>query len=520
MGRATLIMVASVLLSRIMGFVREAVIAALLGANAKTDVYFSAFTIPDFLNHILAGGALSITFIPIFSRFLADKEEAKGWRLTSVVLSNMTLLAIPAILLLEIFAEELVPLVGPGFSEAQAAECAYLVRVILPAQYFFYTGGILMAVQYAHERFLLPALAPIVYNLGIIAGGAILAPYIGIEGFCWGVLFGAFAGNLGLQILGARKIGFRFRLEVALRDPGFIEFLKLSLPMMLGFSLILVDEWIGKALASYLISATISWLTYARTLMRVPIAILGQAAGVASYPFLARLAAEGKLGELEATLGRALRNVLLYIVPASALCAVLGREMAMILFGRGKFTPADAVAVGETLFYFSLGIFAWGAQAILSRGFYALRDTITPTVVGTIFTGLVLPVSYVLMDPMEHRGLALGSSVGIISYAICLYWLFHRRMGASRAAGEAARTASHFFKLMVAGAGMAAAIYGVLQVLGDALPWQRAWGSLARCFVGGAVGLAVFALLAMLLRVEGLSRIWLRLRRLLPARTG
>jgi putative peptidoglycan lipid II flippase len=516
MGRATLVMVVSVLLSRVMGFVREMVIAAHAGASAETDVYFAAFTIPDFLNHLLAGGALSITFIPIFSRYLAEGDEAEGWRVTSVVVTNMTAIALPAIALLMIFAEELVPLIAPGFDTARRAACAYLVRIILPAQYLFYVGGVLMAVQYAHERFLLPALAPIVYNLGIIAGGLALAPWIGMDGFCWGVLAGAFAGNFALQILGARRVGLRFAPSLRFRDPAFLEFLKLSLPLMLGLSLILADEWIGKALGSYLAAASISWLNYARTLMRIPTAVVGQAAGVASFPFLSRLAAEGKKAELERTLGQALRCVLTFIVPASALCAVLGREMAIVLFGRGRFTTADAAAVGDTLFWFSLGIFAWGAQGILARGFYALKDTLTPTLVGTLFTAAVLPLSWVLMGPMAQEGLALASSIGIVGYALSLYWLFHRRLAGCGAAGEAARNAAHFAKVLVGSAAAGLAAHGFLHALGDAVPWSTLWGSLLRCALGGLAAALVYTAAALALRVEGFSRVLGRLGRAAP----
>jgi putative peptidoglycan lipid II flippase len=505
MSKAALIMVASVLLSRVMGFVREIVIAHVGGASASTDVYFAAFTIPDFLNHLLAGGALSITFIPIYSRYLAANDEEGGARFASVVLTNMTLAGMPLILVLELFAEQLVPIVAPGFDAAQTETCARLVRIILPAQYFFYVGGILMAAQYSRERFLLPALAPILYNAGIIVGGLALGPWLGMEGFCWGVLGGAFAGNLVVQAYGAHRTGLRVRFEFSLRHPGFVEFFKLSMPLMLGLSLILVDEWIGKALGSYLVPASISWLNYARTLMRVPIAIVGQAAGVASFPFLSRLAAEGKMDDLERTTSRALRMVLLFILPLSALCATMGREMAMILYGRGKFTPADATAVGDTMLWFSLGIFAWGAQGILARGYYAMRNTMTPTLVGTIFTAAVLPLSYVLMQSMQHEGLALASSIGIVAYAVTLFALFHRKMTRVGArTDEAGRTLRFFAKTALASMLAGAAAWGTLHAIGDTIPFTSLPGSLARCALGGTGGAVVFLATAAFLGVEEL----------------
>ena len=210
MGRAAALMMGSVLLSRILGYARDAVIAWQHGATPETDAYFVAFTIPDFLNYLLAGGALSITFIPIFARYLAEGKEEEGFRSFSTIATVMGIGMLFFIVLGEFLAGRVIPLLAPGFSPEQAELAARLTRIVLPAQIFFYIGGLLMAVQYARKQFFLPALAPLIYNAGIIAGGLLLGRDHGMEGFAWGVLAGAFLGNFVLQIHGARRGGLSF----------------------------------------------------------------------------------------------------------------------------------------------------------------------------------------------------------------------------------------------------------------------------------------------------------------------
>src|SRR3990170_8566675 len=218
--RAAAVMMASVFVSRILGYALDAVIAYQHGATPETDAYFVAFTIPDFLNYLLAGGALSITFIPIFSRYLAEGREEEGYRSFSAIATVMGLAMLFFIILGEFLAERLVPFIAPGFPPDQVATAVRLTRIVLPAQAFFYLGGLLMAVQYSRNRFFLPALAPLVYNAGIIAGGLALGGTLGMEGFAWGVLAGSFLGNFVIQAAGAWRTGLSFSPRFDLQDPG------------------------------------------------------------------------------------------------------------------------------------------------------------------------------------------------------------------------------------------------------------------------------------------------------------
>ena len=426
--RSTGVVMASVLLSRILGFLRDWTVAHQIGSNASTDAYYAAFTLPDFLNYLVAGGSLSLIFIPVFTKYVAEGAEDEAWHVFSTVLTFMGLVLLLLVIVAEVFAPGLVHVIAPGFNATEKARVVSLTRLMLPAQICFYLGGVLTAVQYAKAQFVVPSLAPIIYNLAIIAGGVLLSSRLGIAGFSVGVVCGALVGNFGLQVYGATRAGARFRPNLDLRHPGFRLFVRLAIPIMLALSLVFTDDWIIRWFGSYLRAASITWLNYGKTLMRVPLGVVGQAVGVASFPFLAQLYSDKKYGELNRTLNSTLRGLILLLVPISALTMAESRPLVRLVFSHTRLGPADLGATASTLVLFSLGMFAWAAQNIVARGFYAARDTLTPAVVGTIFTVLNIPVYWLLVRRFEHLGLALASSIGIIVYTLVLFGLLKRRL--------------------------------------------------------------------------------------------
>lgn len=494
MGRAAALMMGSVFLSRILGYARDAVIAYQHGATPETDAYFVAFTIPDFLNYLLAGGSLSITFIPIFSRYLAEGKEREGFRSFSAIATVMGVGMVFFIVLGEFVAGRVIPLIAPGFPPEQAAVAAHLTRIVLPAQLFFYIGGLLMAVQFARKQFLLPALAPLVYNAGIIAGGLLLGREYGMDGFAWGVLAGAFLGNFALQLYGARRSGLSFHPRLDFSDPGLKEFIRLSIPIMLGFSLVVVDEWTTRVFGSFLLAGAITWLNNARRLMQVPVGIFGQASGVASYPFLSSLAAEGKKEAMWDTLSLTLRWVFLVSAGVAAITFVLSREAVLLVYQRGAFTIDDTMHTAAALSAFSLGIPFWCAQAIVSRGFFAMRDTWTPTLVGTGAWVVALPAYYFLQQSYGVFGLALASTAGIFLYAGVLYGILMRRTVGRAGASEL----KEYGKLTLAAAIAGTAGYFALGVASRFLAWETLFGSMVRLAGGAAAVGGIYFLAAFL----------------------
>ncbi|MCB0404683.1 MAG: murein biosynthesis integral membrane protein MurJ [Bdellovibrionales bacterium] len=424
--RASLLMMASVLLSRVIGFVREWVLAQTVGASAMTDVYSASFTIPDFINSLMAAGALSISFVPLLTSYLTKKDQAFADRVFRSIAGTLGGFLLAFVILCEVFALPLSRLVAPGFSPAQLEMLATLLRIILPAQLFFYWGGLAIALQYAHGHFLFPALAPLIYNSGIIIFGVALHRSLGVMGFSIGVLAGCIFSHGVLQAWGIRRLGYRLMpswdLSPEIRHE-IARYLWLTLPIMMGFSLVVADEWFSKYFASSMGTRAVSWLHYARIEMRIPVAVIGQAAGIASFPFLARLWAEGSTEQYTRTLLREVQK----LWAAAPLAAIFFYTHALpithFIFGGSKLNTLDMENTAQALRMFSVGIFFWTLQLILSRGFYACQRTWLPSIIGTLISFVCLPLYWYLGDKMGFSGLALAGSVGIALYCLVLWVL-------------------------------------------------------------------------------------------------
>jgi putative peptidoglycan lipid II flippase len=429
-GVATLIMMASIFLSRVMGYARELVIAAAAGADASVDAYRVAFVLPEILNHILASGFLSVTFIPIFSKYLVKDDEAGAWGIFSIILTTFGALLVFLIIVGMVFAARIVPLLALGRSDPQfLAMAVRMTRIVLPAQFFFFAGGILMAVQFAKERFLVPALAPLIYNLGIICGGLILGSRAGVEGFAWGALAGAFLGNFIIQIIGARRIGLRFWLQFDWKHRDLRHYILLTLPLMLGLTMIFSMEIFSKFFGSYLRAGGIAWLDYAKIIMMMLVAFFGQAVGVASYPFLARLAARQQWDELNRMFNTVLRHLAVLVIPTSVLMFVLRYEIVRVLFERMAFQPEDtrmtALALGGLL----LGAVAICSQTVVNRGFYAMQNTLLPAIYGTLAVIASLPIYWLGLKMYGLLGVALAISVSALIQVAVLFAAWNRYSG-------------------------------------------------------------------------------------------
>ena len=374
---------------------------------------------------------------------------------------------------------------------------------MLPAQICFYEGSILSAVQYAKNRFIIPSLAPILYNIGIILGGVLLSSRIGITGFAVGVLGGAICGNFLLQIYGAWRAGANFRPNFNVRHPGFWMFLKLSVPIMLALSLSFVDDWIIRWFGSYLQPASITWLTDGKTLMRVPLGLVGQAIGVASFP-------DPRAALFRKKIRRPESHPQLHVPRADLLASPYlrahhrpKRPLVYLVFLR---TPVSAARISPPppprWFSFLIGMFAWGAQNILARGFYATRDTITPAVVGTLTTLLSLPVYWLLVRRMDYSGLALASTIGIVAYTILLFVLLGRRTKNP----EEGSIVIFFLKVAAASCITAYACNRLAAWLENFIPWQHIPGALLLLTLVTSVGIVLFVALLKVFRVPEVTQ--------------
>jgi putative peptidoglycan lipid II flippase len=423
---ATLLLMGAVMLSRVIGYIREAYIAYAFGAGPQTDAYVAAFTLPDWLNYIVAGGAASITFISIYTRFLAEKRDADAKHTFSVVITVMSSVMIAGTVLAEIFTPEFVRWMFRGFSPAQVALTVNLTRILLPAQIFFYVGGVVSAVLLSHRLFLFPAFGPLLYNVLIILGGVIGGPHLGIASLAYGALAGAVAGPFMASVIGAARIGTGYRPSFDVMNPAFREWVRLSVPLMLGVSLVTADDWILRHYASSGIG-DIARLNYAKRLFAVPIAVLGQATGQASLPFFARLFNEKRLEEFAATVNDSVYRVSAASFLATGWMMAAAFPLIDLVYRRGRFLVSDTQTTAEYFFWFSLSLALWSAQGLYARAFYAAGDTLTPMAAVTVITSASLPVYALLFRSYGVVGLAWASDIGIGANLLALALLLHYR---------------------------------------------------------------------------------------------
>lgn len=423
---ATLLLAGAVMVSRVIGYLREAYIAYAFGAGPETDAYVAAFTLPDWLNYLAAGGAASITFIAIYTRYCAEKREEDAQRAFSIILTVMTAVLTVGVVLGAVFARPIERVIFPKFTEEQLDLCVSLTRVLLPAQIFFYAGAIVSAVLMSRRYFLFPALGPLLYNVGIILGGVLLGSRLGVASLAVGALAGCIAGPFLVNVLGAARAGVSYRASFAVRDPVFLEWLRKSIPLMLGVTLVAADEWILRFFASGSVG-DITRLNYAKRLFAVPIAVLGQATAQATLPFFAGLYGEKRFGDFAAAINKAVGRVSAVALLATAWMAAAALPAVDLVYRRGRFQFSDSTETAAYFFWFSLSLAFWAAQGLYARAFYAAGDTMTPMVAGTVVTLLSLPVYAWLFDARDVVGLAMASGVGILAHTVVLAVLLSRR---------------------------------------------------------------------------------------------
>ncbi len=423
---ATLLLITAVMMSRVIGYARDAYIAYAYGAGGATDAYVAAFTLPDFLNYIVAGGAASITFISIYTRFLAEKREADAQKTFSIIITVMTAVMIVGTIITEIFAPQFIRWFVKGFSPDKIDLCVHLTRILLPAQIFFYVGGVVSAVLLSHRLFLFPAFGPLIYNLFIILGGVIGGKHFGIASLAYGALIGSFAGPFLASVIGALKVGPGYRPSFDISNPAFREWVKLSVPLMLGVSLVTADDWILRHYAASGVG-DIARLNYAKRLFAVPIAVLGQATGQASLPFFARLFSEKKLKEFADTVNDSVYRVSAASFLASGWMMAAALPLIDLVYRRGKFSFGDTQTSAIYFFWFSLSLVLWSAQGLYARAFYAAGDTLTPMIAVSVITVASLPVYSILFRVFGVVGLAWASDIGIGINLVALAGLLHYR---------------------------------------------------------------------------------------------
>ena len=423
---ATLLLMSAVMASRVIGYVREVYIAWAFGAGPQTDAYVAGFTIPDWLNYLVAGGTASITFVSIYTRFLANNKEEDAQKTFSIIITVMTVVLGIGTVLAEIFTPQIERHLFSGFNPDQLTLCVHLTRILLPAQIFFYVGGVVSAVLLSRRLFLFPAFGPLLYNVAIILGGVLFSHRLGIASLAYGALAGAILGPFLVNAIGAARIGTGYRISFDIRNPAFREWVRMSIPLMIGVSLVTADDWILRYFASGSVG-DITRLNYAKRLFAVPIAVLGQATGQASLPFFARLFGEKRMPEFAATVNTSVSRIVAASVLATSLMTATALPLMDLVYRRGHFHFSDSETTAVYFFWFSLSLALWAAQSLYARAFYAAGNTLTPMIASTLITLASIPMYSTLYHAFSTPGLAIASDLGILANTLAVALLLHQR---------------------------------------------------------------------------------------------
>jgi putative peptidoglycan lipid II flippase len=517
--RAAGLVASLALLSRVLGLVREIVVRQYLGVTTLEATAFEvASRFPESIFLIIAGGAIGSAFIPTFSAYFSRDDEPGGWRLFSAVINLVTLVTTIAALLVMIFAA---PFITFFYAESIAEDPAllpltvYLMRIMLLSPVIFGVSGIVMAALNARQHFLLPAVAPSVYNVGIIVGGLVGAmlggPLSTAISLAWGTVGGAL-GHLLVQLPGLRGQNARYTPILTVRDPGVRKVLGLMAPRVLGLSFSEINKFVILFLTDVMMLGTYPALNAAFRILIMPQGILGQALGIAAFPTLASLAARSAHREMRQILTDSLRLILFLGLPATVLLMMLAEPYITILFQRGLFDAEATTLVAAALRFYAIGLIALTAIEVVARAFYALSDTLTPVLAGGVQILAMWVLSLWFRDAVFPRlgwlpigSLAAGFSVSNLLEVGILLWLLRRRLGGL----DGRVMLSGAWRMGAAAALMALAIGAVLLGLPGAAVWAQA-------LLGSAAGGLVYLLASWLLRVEEWQRIVELLRRRLP----
>lgn len=496
-AQAAGVLVLGFVLSRLLGLLRDAILAAIFGGGSAFEAYVAAARPPETLFFVVAGGALGSAFIPTFTSYLEQGEQEEAWHLANAAITLMALIMVVLAGLAAIFARPIVAgVLAPQFEPQKQALAANLMRIMMLSPIIFSISGLLMGILNAHQRFLLPAVAPALYNLGIIFGALFLSPTMGVYGLAWGVVLGALL-HLLVQVPGLTALRMPYRPVFDVRHAGVREVARLMGPRVLGLAVVQVNFWVNIALASGMVEGSVAALTRAWVVMLLPQGIIAQSVANAVFPTFSIHAARGEQERLRLALGEVLRAVLFLAIPASVGLFVLRLPIVRLLFERGAFTPEDSAATAWALLFYGLGLVAHALVEIVTRAFYALHDTRTPVLVGSGAMILNVLLSLTLIrwigDPTSltqgpFAGLALANTLATTLEGTALLLLIRRRVGGL----EERRTAIGLLKSTTASIGMGLALWVLLPLIEK---WGQYIGPLAGVFAGGSIFIALAWLL-------------------------
>lgn len=525
---ATVVLAVSSLIKGILALLRDRLLASRFGASQMLDIYFAAFRIPDFVYGVLIAGGVISVFLPIFSEYYNQQKE-KGWYFVNLVLNCFLVLLFFLCLVLLIFTPFFIKFIVPGFSEENKALAVSLTRIMLLSPLFLVLSSVFSGILHYFNRFLIYSIAPVLYNLSIIAGILFLVPFFGLKGLAYGVIFGAFL-HLIIQIPPAILSGFRYRPVIDFRFPGIKKILKLMIPRTIGSVAEDLNLIIITAIASILVAGSISIFNFSNNLQRFPITLIGVSFATVIFPILTKTWAGGQKKEFLEKFFSIFRQTIFIITPISSLIFLLRAQIVRLILGTGQFGWLDTRLTAASLGIFSLGLFAFCLIPLLARAFFSLQDTKTPVTIGifSIIVNIFLCFIFIsLLNPdfqnifqkflsaflklqgiknIQVIGLSLAVTLsGILNFFLLLFFFFRKIKKTGEETSQFLKkklkeTNYSLIKILVAGYLTSFFVYVMLRMLVFFVDMQSFLGVFFQTLISGILGLFIYFLIMHLFK--------------------
>ena len=511
---------AATLTSRLLGLARDQTLAYLFGAGNAMDAFNVAYRIPNLMRDLFAEGVMSAAFVPTFTRRLTLQGKAAAWHVGNQVVNTLIIATGILVVLGIIFADPLARLLAGNYAQVpgKLELTIFLTRIMLPFLTLVAIAAAVMGMLNSLNRFLAPALSPAMFNVGIIASAVLLVPVMPrwglhpITAIAIGAIIGGF-GQILLQLPSLYREGYRYRPEFDPADSGLREILGLIGPGTIAGAALQVNLLVNMVLATGEGTGAVSWLSYAFRVMYLPIGLFGVSIATATLPAISRQAAQEDLPEFRKTVSNAMRMMLVLNIPALVGLMVLAEPIIGLIFQRGSFGPSDTTATTAALMFYAPGLVGYSTVRIAIPCFYAMRNSLTPTLVSVMSVALNIALNVILVRVLGFRGLALGTSIAALFNALALIALLQRRLHGVDLTGIL-KTGG---KITVAAAFMGAAVSISHSWLVDSLPEAGFLPRSFQVFGSVAIGVAVLAASARLLRISE----WMDLeRQLVTGRTS
>lgn len=518
------------LLSRFLGILRDRILAGQFGAGSELDMYYAAFRIPDLIYNLLVLGALSAGFIPVLIEVMhkndgdakasvvpadIDDEDGlnkeKAWDLSNAVLNIMGLSIIFICAILAIFAVPLTRLLAPGFDAEQIRITANLSRIMFLSPLFLGISSIWGGILQSFKRFLVYSVAPIFYNLGIIAGAIFLGPDWGVYALAVGVVAGAFL-HMAVQIPSVCMLGYRYSFKIFF-DLHVKKITKLMVPRTLSLAISQLNLFVMTIIATTLAAGSLSAFNFANNIQSFPIGIFGVSFALAAFPTLSVLAARGEKEEFIKNYSNTVRQILFFIIPATILLVIFRAQITRIILGTGKFDWQDTTMTMQTLGYLSISLFAQSVIPLVIRAFYAFHDSFTPFLAGLISSLVNIFFCYLFVAQGRGvAGLGLAFSLSSIVNLILLWIPLRIKIGSL----DEKNIVFSILKISLAGIALALSAQWLKTYLGNFFGTQTFLAVLIQCLAAGSISLVIYCLICLLLKSSEMQAFWNGLRARLP----